>query len=140
MRAAVAILIFLMGLNNPLHAATFSCEFFAPVNAGGTCTIQSTKVNACGPDYSAVLAARCRGREYGDQNSLVCYFAAPATLPNLDRYLDDPKGSPETRFKAPPTGTFAIATELVTPAAATDMQLAYTDDRGSTYYVLCRHQ
>ena len=77
---------------------------------------------------------------YLDENLLVCYLAVPTSISNLDRYLDDAKDINETKFNAPPTGTLAIATEFVTPSAATSVSLFYKDDMGSNYLILCLHQ
>jgi hypothetical protein len=138
MRVAIATAGCLIGLSASLHAATFNCQFTPPASgSAAACTIESTKVNGCRQPYSATLAAGCRGRLYIDENVLVCYFAVPATIANLDHYLESLKSVTDARSSAPPAGTLAMATELVTASAATDMLLSYADPSGSNYMVLC---
>jgi hypothetical protein len=140
MRTVAIAIGALLGLTTALPAATFTCEFIGGNTTPKICPpIESTKVNGCDQDYSPSLFGRCKGRSYQDDNILVCLFAARDSMPSLDQHIDNMNNSNDTVLTAisKQPGVHALATEWVTPSAATNLELTYTDEQGSLYAVKC---
>jgi hypothetical protein len=125
----------------PLHAATFSCQFF-PASAGGTpssCTVDSMKIAPCQHNYSATLMAWCQGGTDvpSTVNHLGCFFGTPAAVANVGAQT----ASSEQDFAKPAAlvaGVLAKAMEWLPNASATgnNLGLMYIDG-AATYIVLC---
>jgi hypothetical protein len=138
MRTIAAATSLLLGLNLPLHAAVFSCQFL-----GGptplTCTVDSTKIAPCKQTISASLIALCEGGTNvpGTVNHLSCYYAVPEAEAALQKQA---QSSPEAFANATDAvpGIRARAMEWLPNATAPGNNLGLLYSDGSTNYItLC---
>jgi hypothetical protein len=147
MRAIVATVFLLLGLQLPLQAAVFQCTFNPPPTGSTTpqvCSVDSTKITPCRQAYSPTLFALCQGGVHvpGTVSHLGCYFATPDNAASLETSAGlDPEAFAKATASQP--GTHAVAMQWLptTSTPGNNMGLLYTDpDSKTTYIILCNVQ
>jgi hypothetical protein len=137
MRMIAATTSLLLGLNLPLQAAVFSCQFLGGATPL-TCTVDSTKIAPCRQNFSANLTAWCQGGTDvpGTVNHLGCFIAPPATAAAMEKQ-EQPSQVFANGAAATP-GVSAAAMQFLPNASApgNNMGLRYSDGSGN-YIVLC---
>lgn len=121
---SIFIILTAIGFSN---AAPFTCTFNTKADSPDdfSCKVETTtdwtkEATKCRQDYSDILFGQCDGRQPGGADQLICYFANPASPPNLNgKNLIDQPGVYATVIEW--TGTF--------PPSAAPIVFDYKDGR-----------
>lgn len=128
MRKVLAGALLIVAGHSFCKAAVFECEF-SPKGAdqnGYSCRVDTaaewkTEPKKCRQDYSVTLFGECAGRSPGGVNQLICYFANPASPPNLD-----------VKSVIAQAGVYAVAIEWVSfPPSVGPIVLDYKDGQNA---------
>jgi hypothetical protein len=137
MRTIAAATSLLLGLNLPVQAAVFSCQFLGAATPL-TCSVDSTKITPCRQNFSANLTGMCQGGTDvpGTRNHLGCYIATSAAAADLEKPEQAAKVFANGAGATP--GVSAAAMQFLPNATApgNNMALRYSDASGN-YIILC---